>query len=102
MAVCVYTPAIMGIASIRRRNFEAHRAWMFRYAGAMWGAFWLFRVMKFVLGPLLRDHDAASLLICIWFSAPLGMLLAELIRQRAASHEALPGRPRALSAAMPR
>lgn len=84
MAVCVYTPAIMGIASIRRRDFEAHRIWMFRYAGSMWGAFWLFRVMEFVLGPLLRNHDTLSLQICIWFSAPLGIVLAEFIRWRQA------------------
>lgn len=102
MAVCVYAPAIMGIVSIRRRDFEALRAWMFRYAGAMWGAFWLFRVMEFVLGPLLRNHDAASLLICIWFSAPLGMLLAELIRRRAARGAATPGQARALSTAIAR
>jgi hypothetical protein len=84
MAVCVYACAIMGIVSIRRRDFDAHRKWMFRYAGSMWGAFWLFRVMLFVLGPLLRDYNTAALLICIWFSAPLGILMAEYIRRRIA------------------
>jgi hypothetical protein len=102
MAVCVYTPAIMGIVTIRRRDVVAHRTWLLRYAGAMWGAFWLFRVMEFVLGPLLRNHDAASLLICIWFSAPLGMLLAEIIRRRAARRTAAPGRAPGLSAAVVR
>lgn len=82
MGACVYGCAIMGIASIRRRDFEAHRIWMFRYAGSMWGSFWLFRVMEFVLGPLLRNHDTVSILICIWFSAPLGILIAETIRRR--------------------
>lgn len=90
MAVCVYVPAIMGIVSIRRRDAEAHRTWMFRYAGSMWGAFWLFRVMEFVLGPLLRNHDALSLQICIWFSAPLGIMIAELIRRRAARRAQAP------------
>lgn len=84
MGLCVYVPAIMGIASARRRDFGAHRTWMFRYAGAMWGAFWLFRVMEFVLGPLLRNHNTLSILICIWFSAPLGIMLAEFIRRRVA------------------
>ncbi len=82
MAACVYACAVMGIVSIRKRDFDSHRKWMFRYAGSMWGAFWLFRVMEFVLGPLLRNHDTASLLICIWFSAPLGIALAEFIRTR--------------------
>lgn len=82
MSACVYACAIMGLVSIRRRDFEAHRTWMFRYAGSMWGSFWLFRVMEFVLGPLLRNHDTASILICIWFSAPLGILIAEVIRRR--------------------
>jgi hypothetical protein len=82
MAVCVYACAIMGLVSIRKRDFAAHRKWMFRYAGSMWGAFWLFRVMEFVLGPLLRNYDTLSILICIWFSAPLGILIAEFIRKR--------------------
>lgn len=96
MALCVYTPALMGIAAIRRRDFEAHRTWMFRYAGSMWGAFWLFRVMEFVMGPLLRNHDTVSLLICIWFSAPLGIVLAEVIRRRLAR-----GGPSAAPSAQP-
>ena len=90
MAACVYACAVMGIVSIRRRDFESHRIWMIRYAGSMWGAFWLFRVMEFVLGPLLRSYDSASLLICIWFSAPLGIVLAEVIRRRAARAAAAP------------
>jgi Predicted membrane protein (DUF2306) len=92
MAACVYACAVMGIVSIRRRDFESHRIWMFRYAGSMWGAFWLFRVMEFVLGPLLRNVDSASLLICIWFSAPLGIVLAEFIRRRADRAAVAPAR----------
>jgi hypothetical protein len=102
MAVCVYTPAIVGIVSASRRDFEAHRTWMFRYAGAMWGAFWLFRVMEFVLGPLLRNHDTVSLLICIWFSAPLGIVLAELIRRRLARGAAAPVHAQVRPAALAR
>jgi Predicted membrane protein (DUF2306) len=92
MSACVYACAIMGIVSIRRRDFDSHRKWMFRYAGSMWGAFWLFRVMLFVLGPLLRNYNTASLLICIWFSAPLGILIAEYIRRRIARNAAFPPR----------
>ena len=98
MGACVYACAIMGLVSIRRRDFDSHRKWMIRYAGSMWGAFWLFRVMEFVLGPLLRNHDTVSILICIWFSAPLGIAIAEVIRTRAARRVAVPGAHRAQAA----
>ena len=82
MSLCVYGCAVMGVAAIRKGDAATHRVWMIRFVGSMWGAFWLFRVMLFVLGPLLRNWEAAALLICIWFSAPLGILIAELCRKR--------------------
>jgi hypothetical protein len=93
MALCVYSCAVMGVVNIRRRDFENHRKWMFRYAGSMWGAFWLFRVMEFVLGPLLRGFDTVSILICIWGSAPLGIAIAEFIRRRQSRRLTPPARP---------
>ena len=66
---------------------------MWRFAGTMWGSFWQFRVMLFVLDPLLRDHEALALLICIWFSAPLGLLIAEAIRRRVDAMQRLSGVP---------
>lgn len=81
MSLCVYGCAVMGVVAIRKGDAATHRIWMFRFAGSMWGAFWLFRVMLFVLGPLLRNWEAAALLICIWFSAPLGILIAEVLRR---------------------
>ncbi|MGB8857492.1 MAG: DUF2306 domain-containing protein [Burkholderiales bacterium] len=80
MSLCVYGCAVMGVSAIRQGDKVAHRIWMIRFAGSMWGAFWLFRVMLFVLGPLLRDYQAANLLTCIWLSAPLGILIAEVVR----------------------
>lgn len=85
MSACVYITAILGVTSIRRGDTAAHRTWMIRYAGAMWGAFWLFRVMLVVTGPLLRNYESVSILISIWFSAPLGILIAELFRRRSTS-----------------
>lgn len=82
MSACVYTCAVMGLMMILRGDVAAHRVWMIRFAGAMWGAFWLFRVMLFVLGPLLRNFDTATILICIWFSAPLGIFIAEAFRRK--------------------
>lgn len=81
MSLCVYGCAVMGITAIRKGDVDAHRIWMIRFVGSMWGAFWIFRVMLFVLGPLLRSWEAAALLICIWFSAPLGILIAEVFRR---------------------
>lgn len=82
MSACVYGCAVLSLAAVRRGDVAAHRRWTIRFAGSMWGAFWLFRVMLFVLDPLLRNYEAAALLICIWFSAPLGILIAEGYRRR--------------------
>ena len=90
MAAFVYGTAIMGVFAIRSGDRLQHRIWMWRFVGTMWGSFWLFRVMLFVLDPLLRDHEAVALLICIWFSAPLGMLIAEIIRRRIDASERMP------------
>ena len=82
MSLFVYGCAVMGVLAIRKGDRATHRIWMIRFAGAMWGAFWLFRVMLFVLGPLLRDYEAANILVCIWLSAPLGILIAEVVRRK--------------------
>ena len=82
MSLCVYGSAVMGVVAIRNGDAAQHRIWMIRLIGAMWGAYWLFRVMLFVLGPLLRNWDSAAILSCIWFSAPLGMMIAEMVRRR--------------------
>lgn len=82
MSAFVYGTAILGVRSARSGDVEAHRVWMIRYAGAMWGSFWLFRVMLVVTGPLLRGFDTASIQLSIWLSAPLGIALAEVIRRR--------------------
>jgi hypothetical protein len=82
MSFCVYGCAVMGVLAIRKGDSAGHHIWMIRFAGSMWGSFWIFRVMLFVLGPLMRNWEAASLLTCIWLSAPLGILIAEIFRRR--------------------
>ena len=89
MSLCVYGCAVMGIVAVRNGDAGLHRIWMIRFLGAMWGAYWLFRVMLFVLGPLLRNWDSAAILTCIWFSAPLGILIAEWFRRKVLSTEKL-------------
>lgn len=79
MASCVVFCAAMGLVSILRKDVEAHNRWMVRFAGSMWGSFWMFRIMEFVLGPLLRNHDTVSILMAVWLSAPLGIAVAEYI-----------------------
>lgn len=81
MAACVFGTATMGVVAMRHRDRSGHRIWMWRFAGSMWGSFWLFRAMLLVLDPTLRDYNAAAIVITIWSSAPLGILIAELIRR---------------------
>ncbi|CAB9531108.1 expressed unknown protein [Seminavis robusta] len=80
MAACVYGCLLRGIVTIRAGDRVAHRMWMFRFAGSMWGSFWLFRVVLFVIDPLLRSYKAAAILIVIWVSAPAGVMLGDLAR----------------------
>jgi len=82
MSAFVYGTAVLGILKARGGDIASHRVWMIRHAGSMWGAFWLFRVLLVVTGPLLRGVESASLLISIWASAPLGIVIAEVARRR--------------------
>ena len=82
MSAVVYGCAIFGVLAIRARDAARHRIWMWRFVGSMWGAFWVFRVVLFVIDPLLRQYEGLAINICIWGSAPAGVLIAELIRRR--------------------
>jgi len=82
MSFCVYGCMLAGVAQARRGDAAAHRVWMIRFIGSMWGAFWIFRLMLIVTGPLFRDHEAVALLLSIWLSAPFGIVLAEGLRRR--------------------
>ncbi len=84
MSAFVYGTVLIALRAIRRGEAAEHRKWMIRWAGSMWGAFWLFRVLLVVTGPLLRNYESASLLISIWLSAPLGIAIAEYLRLRMA------------------
>ncbi len=82
MSAFVYATAVMGVLAIRRRDAAGHRVWMWRFVGSMWGSFWIFRVLLFVIDPLFRNVDALAIQVCIWGSAPAGILIAEMIRRR--------------------
>lgn len=81
MSLCVYGAAVMGWRTAVKKDWKQHRIWMIRFVGAMYGAFWVFRVLLIVTGPLLRDWESASLLISIWASAPLGLIIADALRR---------------------
>jgi len=81
MSLCVYGAAVMGWRTAVKKDWEQHRIWMIRFVGAMYGAFWVFRVLLIVTGPVLREWESASLLISIWASAPLGLVIADTLRR---------------------
>ncbi|MEM7341709.1 MAG: DUF2306 domain-containing protein [Actinomycetota bacterium] len=82
MSAFVFVTALIGVRHIRAGDMASHRRWMFRHAGAMWGAFWLFRVMLVFTGPIFREMETVSILLSIWLSAPLGIVIAEMVRRR--------------------
>lgn len=81
MSAFVFGTALLGVRAARQGDAASHRTWMIRHAGAMWGSFWLFRVMLVVTGPLFRSVETASILWSVWASAPLGIVIAEWLRR---------------------
>ena len=82
MSATVWIPAALAVREIRNGNVSNHRVWMFRHAGAIWGAFYGFRLAMLVIEPLLRNYQLAAWLIATYFSAPVGFLGGEIIRRR--------------------
>lgn len=82
MSAFVYVTMLFGVVTARSGDMVKHRIWMFRFIGSMWGSFWLFRVTLFIIDPLLRQYEAAAILTVIWGSAPMGILIAEIIRRK--------------------
>ena len=88
MSACVYTCAVLGVLAIRRSDADGHKKWMIRFAGSMWGSYWLFRVVLFFIDPIFRDQDTLAIQVVIWGSAPAGILVAEIWRRsRLTAHE---------------
>ncbi|MEO1059812.1 MAG: DUF2306 domain-containing protein [Actinomycetota bacterium] len=82
MSAFVFLTALAGVRAARAGDLARHRRWMIRFIGAMWGSFWLFRVMLVVTGPALRSFETVSIQLSIWLSAPLGILIAERLLLR--------------------
>lgn len=86
MASCVLGTLWAGIAAVKRKDIAAHKKWMIRWYGSMWGAFLVFRVV-FLFGGLLRFHKSAMIIIAIWISAPVGIVISEWHRLRSLAPE---------------
>ena len=91
MAVFALGTAAKGMISILQpqkltlSDVQSHSQWMFRCTGSMWGSFWIFRGLELFLGPLLTSYRVLSIQLCMWTSAPLGILVAEIILATAPS-----------------
>lgn len=71
----------IGAYYVQIGNIKQHKIWMNRSYGAMWGSFFIFRLIEFVLGPLAAylnsEYFRYPVLINIWFSAIIGVFCAE-------------------------
>jgi len=82
MIILVLGSAAMGVVAIVRGNEPLHRIWMWRFAGGLWGAYWIFRAEMLLVDLLVRDTEGLTLSIPSWTSVPIGMAIAELVRRK--------------------
>lgn len=81
LSFCVLTPAFMGIAAAAKGNHRAHRIWMWRFVGAIWGSYWIFRLEAMLIDLLVRDIEGLPLAVPAWTSGVIGIVIGELIRR---------------------
>jgi Predicted membrane protein (DUF2306) len=82
MIVLVLGSATMGVAAILRGNEASHRVWMWRFAGGLWGSYWIFRAEMLLVDLMVRNVEGLTLTIPSWTSVPIGMAIAEYVRRR--------------------
>jgi Predicted membrane protein (DUF2306) len=82
MIFLVLGSAVMGVAAIVRGDAVQHRVWMWRFAGGLWGSYWIFRAEMLIVDLLVRDTEGLTLSIASWTSVPLGIAIAEFVRRR--------------------
>jgi hypothetical protein len=82
MIAMVLGTATLGVMAIRRRDVVEHRIWMFRFAGAMWGAFWVFRLQMVILDPITRNFEGLTIGIPSIIATPMGILIADMVRKQ--------------------
>lgn len=79
MASTVFGTLIPGVLAVLRKDIPAHKKWMIRFYGSLWGSFLVFRII-FLFGALFRWHKTILTQIAIWTSAPAGVAIAEWVR----------------------
>ncbi|MEC7763756.1 MAG: DUF2306 domain-containing protein [Pseudomonadota bacterium] len=82
LALNALIPAGIGVAKIMRKDYEGHRIWMWRYVGAIWGAYWIFRAEMMLVDLFIKDAEGFTLAIPSWTGGLIGIALAEYIRRR--------------------
>ncbi|MEM8564771.1 MAG: hypothetical protein AAGF57_21190 [Pseudomonadota bacterium] len=82
MSAFVFFTGLLGVAAIKRGHRAAHRVWMWRHAGALWGSFFVFRVTINALDPVFLDYPGVAWSTACWVGAPGGILIAEWFRRR--------------------
>ncbi|MEM1154355.1 MAG: DUF2306 domain-containing protein [Pseudomonadota bacterium] len=93
MSGFVFLTGLQGVKEIKRGNHAAHRIWMWRHAGALWGSFFVFRITINVLDPLFLDYPGVAWSAACWLGAPGGILIAEWFRRRQDAKFATPIKP---------
>jgi len=89
MATCVLGTALGGILALRRRDMVSHRLWMIRFGGAMWGAFWVMRLLLLVTTPIFIHVPSGPVLTSVFAGSPLGILIAEVGSKRLSAKVAI-------------
>ncbi|MBF9033354.1 DUF2306 domain-containing protein [Rhodobacterales bacterium HKCCE2091] len=82
LALTALVPVGIGVVAIRRGDSERHRVWMWRYVGAIWGAYWIFRAEMMLIDLLVKDMEGLTLAIPSWTAGLIGIALADLVRRR--------------------
>ena len=82
LALNALIPAGIGVAKIMKQDYEGHRVWMWRYAGAIWGAYWIFRAEMMLVDLFIKNAEGFTLAVPSWTGGLIGIALAEVIRRR--------------------
>ena len=82
LSLCVLAPVVMGIRAAARHDLVLHRIWMWRFVGALWGSYWIFRGEMLLVDLIVRDAPGMALAIPSWTAGAIGFVIGDLIRRR--------------------
>ena len=87
LGLTVLVPGFLGIRAIRNADSEIHRVWMWRFTGALWGSYWIFRAEMLLVDLLVKDTEGWTLAFPAWTSGLIGIAMAEFIRRKLDSRQ---------------